>query len=188
MEHFVSIITREYELEEHLVESVLSSAKVGLLEDETTYQLFETEDNEQVLRVQLHRQLSESESDEFAESLAHKLFEMGYDDFDIEVSTNEEELPFDIVEDLHVFMKNDPMFYRKMYFPTMTKIADAMKAKKKVNFARACQPMIDKAVDVYCKKFGLPRSTKEMFKDEERANLVDRIRSEEMQNIQQGEY
>lgn len=188
MEHFVSIIVSNNTLEEHLVESVLDSAQVGLLESETLYEMFETDFNEHVLRVQLHRQLSEEESDEFAESLAHKLFEMGYNDFDIEVSTDEESLPFDIVEDLHVFMKNDPMFYRRAYFPTMTKISDAMKAKKKVDFSKAIQPMIEKAVDVYCKKFDLPRSTKEMFTSEDQSNLVERIRQEEMQNIQQGDY
>jgi hypothetical protein len=189
MEHFVSIITRDYELEDHLVESVLSSAKVGLLEDETQYVLFETDADEQVLRVQLHRQLTEQESDAFAETLADKLFEMGYEDFEIEVSTEEsEDLPFDIVEDLFVFMKNDPMFYRRMYFPTMAKIADAMQANKKVDFKKAVQPMVERAVDIYCKKFDLPKSTKKMFTDEHRSNLIDRIQSEETENIEQGEY
>jgi len=188
MEHFVSIIVSNRDLEEHLVESILNSASVGLLEDETLYEMFETDDKEQVLRVQLHRQLSEQESDDFAETLADKLFEMGYDEFDIEVSTDEESLPFDIVEDLHVFMKNDAMFYRRVYFPTMTKIADAIKSKKNINFAKTVQPMIDRAVDIYTKRFDLPASTKEMFKDEDRANLVARIKEEEMENIQQGEY
>lgn len=188
MEHFVSIITKNYELEDHLVESVLSSANVGLLEDETNYQLFETDDFEQVLRVQLHRQLSEQESDDFAESLAHKLFEMGYDDFDIEVSTTEEELPFDIVEDLYVFMKNDPGFYRRSFYPTMVKISDAVKSKKKVNFTNELSPMIDQAVETYCQRFDLPKSTKRMFKDEDRSNLIGRIREEEMKNIGNGEY
>jgi|AntDeeMinimDraft_6_1070357.scaffolds.fasta_scaffold03036_4 hypothetical protein len=189
MEHFVSIITSEYELEDHLVESVLNSAKVGLLEDETQYVLFETDSNEQVLRVQLHRQLSEQESDEFAETLADRLFEMGYDNFDIEVSTEEtEELPFDVVEDLFVFMKNDPMFYRRVYFPMMSKIADAMSNNKNVDFEKALRPVIEKAVEVYAKKFDLPPSTKKMFTDESRSNLINRIRDEETQNIEQGDY
>lgn len=186
MEHFVSIILADYELEEHLVESILDSAGVGLLESETLYEMFETDNDEQVLRVQLPRQLSEQESDDFANTLANKLFEMGYDDFEIEVSAEDQELPFDIAEDLNVFMKNDPMFYRRAYFPTMTKIADQIKKKKEVNFASALSPMIDRALEVYCKKFELPHSTKLSPSDKE--NLVNRIRDEEMPNIQKGDY
>ena len=36
----------------------------------------------------------------------------------------EEELPFDIVDDAHVHMKNDKEFYRKEYYPTISKVAD----------------------------------------------------------------
>ena len=38
------------------------------------------------------------------------------------------ELPFDVVEDAIVFMRNDPMFYRKQYYPTVTKLADMSRA------------------------------------------------------------
>ena len=189
MEHFVSIILKDYELEEHLVESILDSAGVGLTESETLYEMFETDNNEQVLRVELQRQLSESESDKFAETLADKLFEMGYEDFDIEVSAEEDqELPFDISEDLHVFMKNDPMFYRRAYYPTMAKIADSIRNKKKVDFTTAVNPMIDKALEVYCKKFEIPHSIKEKFSQGNRETLADRIREEEMTNIREGDY
>jgi len=187
MEHFVSIILADYELDEHLVESVLDSAGIGLLESETLYETFESEYNEQVLRVQMPRQLTIEESDNLAESLAHKLFEAGYENFDIEVSA-EEDLPFDITSDLHVFMKNDPMFYRRVYYPTILKIADHLKQKRKLNFSKVLSPMIDKALDVYCKKFDLPQSTKKHFTQDSRKSLIDSIRDEEMQQIRQGEY
>lgn len=87
MEHFVSIIVKDTTLDESLVESVLSSAQVGLLEDETDYIIGETDDGTNILRVGLHKNLSESESDELAENLAGKLFDLGFDNFDIEVST-----------------------------------------------------------------------------------------------------
>lgn len=186
MEHFVSIILADYELEEHLIESILDSAKVGLLESETLYEMFETDDDEQVLRVELPRQLSIQESDEFAETLAHKLFEMGYEDFDIEVSAEEQELPFDIAEDLYVFIKNDPMFYRRAYFPALSKIAGQIKNKKKVNFKSALGPMVDKGFEAYRKKYKLPRSTKLSLDNKE--TIVNRIRDDEMPEIRKGEY
>lgn len=68
----------------------LSESAIGLFEDQTNYQIFEDEQGNQVLRVELHRALDEIESDELAESLNEQLKEMGLEEFDIEVSTNEE--------------------------------------------------------------------------------------------------
>jgi hypothetical protein len=59
------------------------------LEDQTTYEIFEDEDDNQVLRVELHRSLDETEADELAESLNEKLKAMGLNEFDIEISTDE---------------------------------------------------------------------------------------------------
>jgi hypothetical protein len=188
MKHFVSIILSEYKMDENLVESILDSAKIGLLESQTLYEMFETDNDEQVLRVQLPRQLTVTESDEFADVLANKLFEMGYENFDLEVSAEDQELPFDIAEDLQVFMKNDAMFYRRVYYPAMVKIADQVKQKKKVNFITAMNPVIDKALNVYCKRYDLPSATKDQFTQDHRSELINRIREEESPNIQNGDY
>jgi hypothetical protein len=59
------------------------------LEDQTTYEIFEDEDDNQVLRVELHRSLDSTEADELAESLNEKLKAMGLNEFDIEISTDE---------------------------------------------------------------------------------------------------
>ena len=40
----------------------------------------------QLLTVETHVQLDESESNAVAEKVAHKLFDLGYNNFDIEVS------------------------------------------------------------------------------------------------------
>ena len=32
-----------------------------------------------------------------------------------------DDLGYDVVEDVAIYMRNDPMFYRKHYFPAMTK-------------------------------------------------------------------
>lgn len=90
MEHFVSIITdKNQDLNEDLVNSIVDSTGQELVEDENEYDFFETED-EQVLRVGLGRQLTKEESDNFAKTLAEKLFDMGYKQFDIEVSMDED--------------------------------------------------------------------------------------------------
>jgi len=80
MEHFVRVIFDEaVEMNESLNESIFPGN-----------QLLETADGKQVFHYGLPKQLSEEESDEFADRLANYMFEQGYDNFDIEISTNEE--------------------------------------------------------------------------------------------------
>ena len=89
MQHFFSIIGKNINAES-LVDVALSESAIGLFEDQTNYQIFEDEQGNQVLRVELHRALDETEADELAESLNAQLKEMGLEEFDIEVSSDEE--------------------------------------------------------------------------------------------------
>ena len=88
MQHFFSIIGKNINAES-LVDVALSESAIGLFEDQTNYQIFEDEQGNQVLRVELHRSLDEAEADELAESLNEQLKEMGLEEFDIEVSTDD---------------------------------------------------------------------------------------------------
>ena len=88
MQHFFSIIGKDID-PESLLNTAMSESAIGLLEDQTTYEIFEDEDDNQVLRVELHRSLDETEADELAESLNEKLKAMGLNEFDIEISTDE---------------------------------------------------------------------------------------------------
>jgi hypothetical protein len=80
MEHFVRVI---FEKDESLNESLDESIFPGNT-------LLETAQGASVFHIPLPRELSEQESDEFADRLATYMFENGYADFDIEVSTNED--------------------------------------------------------------------------------------------------
>jgi hypothetical protein len=88
MQHFFSIIGKDIN-PESLLNTAMSESAIGLLEDQTTYEIFEDEDDNQVLRVELHRSLDSTEADELAESLNEKLKVMGLNEFDIEISTDE---------------------------------------------------------------------------------------------------
>ena len=88
MQHFFSIIGKNINAES-LVDVALSESAIGLFEDQTNYHIFENEQGNQVLRVELHRALDETEADELAESLNEQLKEMGLEEFDIEVSTDD---------------------------------------------------------------------------------------------------
>jgi hypothetical protein len=86
MKHFINIIfDQTEELDDIVVSEVATSASNALLEQETNY-LLENIDSKTVLTVETHVQLDEQESDDVANDIANKLFDMGYDNFDIEVS------------------------------------------------------------------------------------------------------
>ena len=62
-------------------------------------EIYETEQDATVIEIPLARQLSESESDEYAERLANLMFESGYSDFDIEISTDDDKFIEEITLD-----------------------------------------------------------------------------------------
>jgi len=89
MQHFFSIIGKNIN-PESLLDAALSESAIGLFEDQTRYTIFEDEQDNQVLRVELHRSLDQTEADELAENLNEKLKAMGIEEFDLEVSTDED--------------------------------------------------------------------------------------------------
>ena len=98
------------------------------------------------------------------------------------------QINFDVVDDTIVFMRNDPMFYRKNYFPTMSKMADMHRAGKDIDPEALVGPVVDQAMEGYCKRYKLTRSPSELYTTEDRLNLINRITTEELEEIAQGGY
>jgi hypothetical protein len=87
MENFINVIfDNKEEIDDIVVSEVATMASPALLESETNYSLNEGADGKTVLTVETHAQLDEEESDLVAEDIANKLFDLGYNNFDIEVS------------------------------------------------------------------------------------------------------
>ena len=88
MKHFINIVweKKEEEVDDIVVDAVLECADEALLEDETNYDIGETEQGGLILTVETHKALKDSESTVVAERIANKLFDMGYQSFDIEIS------------------------------------------------------------------------------------------------------
>jgi hypothetical protein len=77
---------------EHYAVIIMDSTKSVKL-DESLFPLQETtvaDSGVSYVHIPLPKLLSEEESDEFAEKMANYLLEMGLDDFDIEITTDEE--------------------------------------------------------------------------------------------------
>ena len=90
MDNFVSVILKTKDLDENaIIEAMLGALDAPLAERVNQYGLFESDNDNVVLRLETPYELDDDESDEFAESFANRMFEMGYDDFEIETSLEE---------------------------------------------------------------------------------------------------
>jgi len=94
---------------------------------------------------------------------------------------------FDIVDDASYYMRNDPNFYRKQYFPCMAKLADKHSEGQKVD-RTMIMDMIEQGINGYVKQYNLGRSPEDVFKQPDRDALIDKLFSEEMDQIKRGEY
>jgi hypothetical protein len=90
MHHYFNII-KDTPFTEDEINTAINLSTIGLLEDETRYTMFENEDGQHVLSVELHRQLDIDESDDLAEDLELVYNKQGIKDFVIEVSENDPE-------------------------------------------------------------------------------------------------
>ena len=97
-------------------------------------------------------------------------------------------IDFDLVEDAIIFMKNDPHFYRKDYFPTIAKMADMERGGSSYDPTSILKPMINRGINNYCKKYKLANMPDDIFKEEHRNRLLNKIREEELKQIKKGDY
>ena len=96
-------------------------------------------------------------------------------------------LNFDVVDDAVVFMRNDPVFYRKKYFPAMASMADRVRNGK--DFDRSViGSVVDSGMNSYCKKFKLAKGPSDIFTAEDREAIIEKICSEEIKQIESGDY
>ena len=199
MEHFVSVAFPKQEInEQKLVETMLGVTNKKLVESGTLYELYESDKGQTVMQLALPNELTEAESDLFAKKLASRLFDQGHDNFDIYVSLAENsvspftydqatDLGYDVIEDVHTFMRNDPDFYRKEYFPTMSKLCDSYKQGNTLE-GSVCVPMVKKAFEAYRRKFGISEQYDHEFNEGKCNDLVGLIMDEESEAIREGEY
>ena len=96
-------------------------------------------------------------------------------------------LPFDVADDVTIFMRNDPMFYRKSLFPAVMNMKDRHDAGKECNANDCFGSVCDKAMESYCKKFDLGKP-ENVFKPEDKDLIVNKLFGEEMKMIKDGQY
>ena len=137
MEHFVRVVMEKQDtLSEGLNESVFPNSVI-----------YESDMGATVFEMPLPAALTEDESNEFAERLANYMFEQGYEDFDIEISSDSEE---NIEEETY---EGDDFFeeYDVMWFNEDDELDEAEYQGRKVSLGKPMQGDVKK-FKVYVKK------------------------------------
>jgi hypothetical protein len=99
----------------------------------------------------------------------------------------DDRLPFDVIDDVAIYMRNDPMFYRKQLFPAIMSMKDRHDAGKSCVAEECLGEVCGRAMESYCNKFNLG-SMKNVFKDEDKGLLINKVFGEEMKMIKDGQY
>ena len=87
---------------------------------------------------------------------------------------------YDVPSDLLIFMRNDPMFYRKNFFPAVEQYRENTKNTKPL------EAMIKKGLGSYCAKFNIPNPTNELIGEGDIQDLVRQIIADEMDDLSEG--
>ena len=103
------------------------------------------------------------------------------------VEFEKEELPFDVIDDVAIFMRNDPIVYRKSLFPAITRMKGIYDKGNSPDPQECLGTVVDSAMESYCKKFKLG-SPQNVFKKGDRESIIDKLYSEELTQIRNGVY
>lgn len=104
------------------------------------------------------------------------------------IKKDKDELPFDIEDDLVVYMRNDPMFYRKHYYPIVLKMQSAHNANKSMDAVSVWGDAVKRAVVPYMSKFKIDKNPKDVIDSNKIKSIASKIYSDEINNIKRGSY
>lgn len=98
-----------------------------------------------------------------------------------------DQLPYDVVEDLKIYMTQDNNFYRKNLFPHMSEVQAAVNAGGKYN-KKMLLPAVEKAIPEYLQKFGIKKRPQDFMDDAQKMECISSILKDEMDNFREGKY
>ena len=91
MENFISVSIPSRTAKKAVLSKMISSAGRHLNEGEPNYGIFEGDDKNIILKLEIPNQMNAIDSDMVAHNLSENLFNLGYNDFDIEISSDPQE-------------------------------------------------------------------------------------------------
>lgn len=98
-----------------------------------------------------------------------------------------DQLPYDVVEDLKIFMTQDNDFYRRNVFPRMSEVQKAVQNGGKYD-KKILLPVVEKAIIEYLKKFEIKKRPQDFMTDGQKIECISSILKDEMDNFRKGIY
>ena len=95
---------------------------------------------------------------------------------------------FDIVDDLHIYMRNNKDAYRGDYYPMLCNMQKAIEGKEKISVKELMMPTIKKCGAQYNKEFNLASSIDDIMTMEQARELAKKIYDEEVPLMRKGVY
>ena len=95
---------------------------------------------------------------------------------------------FDIVDDLHVYMRNNKDAYRSDYYPMLCNMQKAIESKQKISVKKLMMPTIKKCGAQYNNEFQLASSIDDIMTMEQARELAKKIYDEEVPLMRKGAY
>ena len=96
-------------------------------------------------------------------------------------------LPWNMVDDLIIFMKNENNFYRRKLYPVLVNVQETLHNGGKFN-KRDLIPIIDEAIKAYINKFEINKRPEDMMSPAEKMECIDKLLNDEKENFRNGEY
>jgi len=98
-----------------------------------------------------------------------------------------DELPFDVIEDVLSYMRNDSNFYRKNTYPAMCDVQEKVQNGGKFS-KKSLFPMIEKACESYCAEYNIPKRHEELMSDADKMECASRLLNAEKEAFRNKEY
>lgn len=92
-----------------------------------------------------------------------------------------------VAEDVIIYMRNDPMVYRKSLFPAIMKMKDMYDSKEQINPSKCLGAAVESSMNSYCEKFNLGSPSK-VFKQGDKKAIITKLFAEELTQIRNGAY
>ena len=109
---------------------------------------------------------------------------MKLDDLNLKIG---DKLPYDVAEDLTVYMRNDPNFYRKHFFPALLGVQETVKNGGKYN-KRDMLPVLEKAIANYVQKYNIKKRPNDLMSEQDCLECIDKILRDEADNFRNEVY
>lgn len=98
-----------------------------------------------------------------------------------------DKLPYNVVEDLCIYMRNEPNFYRQHLYPALIDVQEAVKNGGKYN-KKNLLPIVELAINSYIKKFEIQKRPEDLLLPEERMECINKLLKDEVDNFRKGMY